>query len=98
MTRLLSFPSCLWPNSEDGLSSAIGGERRRQELEEYLTRYLVLHSDDQMCKRWARAMNSARVRGLRIAPADAWVAATAMLLDIPLVTHNGAHYTGIACV
>lgn len=24
-------------------------ESRRQELEEYLTRYLILHSDDQMC-------------------------------------------------
>jgi hypothetical protein len=29
------------------------GERRRQELEEYLTRYLVLHSDDLMCDKWA---------------------------------------------
>jgi predicted nucleic acid-binding protein len=71
------------------------GERKRQELEEYLTRYLILHSDDQMCDRWARAMKSARLRGRPIAPADAWVAATALLLDIPLVTHNSDHYTGI---
>jgi len=71
------------------------GERRRQELEEYLTRYLILHSDDLMCDRWAQAMISARLRGRPIAPADAWVAATALLLDIPLVTHNGVHYTGI---
>lgn len=71
------------------------GEKRRQELQEYLTRYLVLHSDDQMCDRWAQAMNSARLRGRPIAPADAWVAATALLLDIPLVTHNSGHYTGI---
>ena len=71
------------------------GEQRRRELEEYLTRYLVLHSDDQMCDRWAQAMNSARLRGRPIAPADAWVAAAALLLDIPLVTHNGGHSTGI---
>lgn len=70
-------------------------ERRRQELEDYLTRYLILHSDDQMCNRWAQAMNSARLRGRPIGPADAWVAATSLLLHIPLVTHNGAHYTGI---
>ena len=38
-------------------------EKRRQELEAYLTRYLILHSDDQMCDRWAQAMNSARLRG-----------------------------------
>ncbi len=72
------------------------GERRRQELEDYLTRYLVIHSDDQMCDRWAQAMNSARLRGHPIAPADAWIAATALLLDLPLVTHNGADYEGIS--
>jgi tRNA(fMet)-specific endonuclease VapC len=71
------------------------GESRRQELEGYLTRYLVLHSDDLMCDRWAQAMNSARLRGRPVGPADAWIAATALLLGIPLVTHNGAHYAGI---
>lgn len=71
------------------------GEDRRQELENYLTRYLVLHSDDLICNRWAQAMYSARLQGRPIAPADAWIAATALLLDIPLVTHNNAHYSGI---
>lgn len=70
-------------------------ESRRQDLEDYLTRYLILHSDDQMCDRWAEAMNSARKRGRPVAPADAWIAATALLLDVPLVTHNRDHYTGI---
>ena len=71
------------------------GELRRQDLENYLTRYLILHSDDQMCSRWAEAMNSARKSGRPIAPADAWIAATALLLEVPLITHNGAHYIGI---
>jgi tRNA(fMet)-specific endonuclease VapC len=71
------------------------GEGRRQELEGYLTRYLILHSDDLMCDRWAHAMNSARMQGQPIGPADAWIAATALLLDIPLITHNGAHYRGV---
>src|SRR5687768_2352667 len=31
----------------------------------------------------------------RCAPAHAWIAATALLLDVPLVTHNGAHYRGV---
>ena len=72
------------------------GEDRRQRLENYLTRYLVLHSDDLMCNHWAQAMQSARLHGRPIAPSDAWIAATALLLEIPLVTHNGAHYSGIA--
>ena len=71
------------------------GEGRRQELEEYLTRYLVLHSDDQMCDRWAQAMNSARLRGRPIAPADAWIAATALHLGVPLITHNKNHFIGV---
>ncbi len=71
------------------------GEARRQELEEYLTRYLVLHSDDQMCDRWAQAMNSARLRGRPIAPADAWIAATALHLGVPLITHNKNHFIGV---
>ena len=71
------------------------GERRRQELEGYLTRYLIMHSDDLMCDRWAHAMNSARLQGQPIGPADAWIAATALLLDLPLITHNGAHYRGV---
>jgi tRNA(fMet)-specific endonuclease VapC len=71
------------------------GEARRQELEEYLARYLVIYCDDQMCDRWAEAMNSARLRGRPIATADAWIAATALLLGLPLVTHNGGHYAGV---
>jgi predicted nucleic acid-binding protein len=71
------------------------GENRRRDLEDYLIRYFVLHSDDLMCDRWAQAMTSARLRGHPIATADAWVAATALLFDVPLVTHNRAHYTGI---
>ena len=71
------------------------GEKQREELEEYLARYLILHSDDLMCERWAQAINGARRRGRPIAPADGWIAATALLLDVPLVTHNNAHYQGI---
>jgi len=71
------------------------GEGRRQEPEGYLTRYLILHSDDLMSDRWAYAMNSARLQGQPIGPADAWVAATALLLDVPLITHNKVHYRGV---
>ena len=71
------------------------GERRKQELEEYLARYFVIHSEDQMCARWAEAMNTARLNGRPIAAADAWIAALALFLNVPLVTHNGRHYSGV---
>ena len=70
-------------------------ESSRRELEDYLSRYLVLQSDDSMCGLWAQAMDSARLTGRPIGAADAWIAATALLLRIPLVTHNPTHYKGI---
>ena len=72
------------------------GERTRHELEEYLSRYFVIHSEDPICTRWAEAMNTARSSGRPIASSDAWVAATALFLDVPLVTHNGRHYSGVS--
>lgn len=72
------------------------GERRKQELEDYLARYFVINSEDQMCARWAEAMSTARSSGRPIAASDAWIAATALFLEVPLVTHNGRHYSGVA--
>jgi predicted nucleic acid-binding protein len=72
------------------------GERRKRELEEYLSRYFVIHSEDQMCDRWAEAVYTARLSGHPIAASDAWIAATALFLDVPLVTHNDRHYSGVA--
>ncbi|MDQ3803374.1 MAG: type II toxin-antitoxin system VapC family toxin [Acidobacteriota bacterium] len=62
------------------------GESRRQRLARYLRRYLVEDSSPALCRRWAEALDDARRRGRPIAAADAWVAATALLLDVPLVT------------
>ena len=72
------------------------GAARRQELESYLARYVVLHSSDSLCDYWAEATSSARRAGRPIAAADAWVAAVALQQNVPLITHNGAHYAGVA--
>ncbi len=71
------------------------GARRRQHLESRLQRYVVEHSSDALCARWAEAMESAKRNGRPIAPADAWVAATALHLGFPLVTHNRSHFLGV---
>ena len=41
------------------------------------------------------AMYSARQNGMPIQTADGWVAATAMLHNVPLITHNRKHYIGV---
>jgi len=33
--------------------------------------------------------------GRRLETADAWIAATAVLYDAPLVTHNASDYAGV---
>jgi predicted nucleic acid-binding protein len=72
------------------------GARRKQQLDQYLRRFIVEHSSPALCRRWAEVMDDGRRRGRAIAAADAWNAATALLLGIPLVTHNAGDYAGVA--
>jgi len=78
-----------------GAMAAGWGEQRRQHLESRLQRYVVEHSSDALCLRWAEAIISARRAGRPIAAADAWIAATALHLGIPLITHNRNHFVGV---
>lgn len=41
-------------------------------------------------------MNDSRRAGRPVAVADAWNAATALMLGLPLVTHNRSHFAHIA--
>ena len=75
--------------------SAGWGIRRKQQLEQYLRRYLVQDSSPALCRRWAEIQDDARRRGRPVAVADAWVAATALFLDVPLVTNNESHFSSI---
>lgn len=78
-----------------GAITASWGTRRRQHLESRIKRYFVEHSSDALSLRWAEAMDSARRNGRPIAAADAWVAATALHLGVPLITHNKNHFIGV---
>jgi len=71
------------------------GERRRRELETFLEDYAVIHSDDKLCTKWAEVTRSAIRNGQPIDTADAWMAVTALLHGIPLITHNRNHYVGV---
>jgi tRNA(fMet)-specific endonuclease VapC len=71
------------------------GDARRQQLEDFLHDYIVIHSNHQLCSKWGEATRSAIRNGRPIDSADAWVAATALLHGAPLVTHNRNHYVGI---
>ena len=71
------------------------GAARRHRLEPYLQRYQVVYATDALCEGWAKATDSARRHGHPIGAADAWIAATALQHNIPLVTHNRSDYRGV---
>lgn len=74
---------------------ATWGEKRRDCLKLYLQPFVVMPYNRALCLAWAEVMSGAQARGYRIECADAWIAATALLYDIPLVTHNRNDYLGI---
>lgn len=56
---------------------------------------LVLYPD-RILRRWATISDEARRNGRSMSPADAWIAATALALGLPVVTHNPGDYRGVA--
>jgi tRNA(fMet)-specific endonuclease VapC len=71
------------------------GERRQSDLQRYLKRFPVQHSTPKLCRLWAEVCEMARNKGRIIQPHDAWIAATALFFDVPLITHNSKDYIGI---
>jgi predicted nucleic acid-binding protein len=72
------------------------GARRISELRSYLSRYGVLDSNELLSRRWAQVRLQAKQAGRPIDIADAWIAATALELNVPLVTHNPNDFVGVA--
>jgi tRNA(fMet)-specific endonuclease VapC len=60
-----------------------------------LARFAIVPSSRDLVLKWAEVMASTRRGGRRIETADAWIAATALLYDCPLLTHNRADYLGV---
>jgi predicted nucleic acid-binding protein len=69
--------------------------QRVQWLRLFIERFTVVPSSPDLCRKWAEVMIAARAAGRRIETADAWIAATALLYDNPLVTHNGSDFLGV---
>ncbi|HYL78197.1 MAG TPA: type II toxin-antitoxin system VapC family toxin [Bryobacteraceae bacterium] len=71
------------------------GTHRLHWLHLYLGRFTVVPSSPDLCGKWAEVMVAAQAAGRRIECADAWIAATAVLYGVPLVTHNRSDYLGV---
>jgi tRNA(fMet)-specific endonuclease VapC len=72
------------------------GKQRIRQLEKTLREtYIVLSFDIALCQLWGEVRAKRRAIGNPISPEDAWIAATALHYDIPLVTHNPADFENI---
>ena len=61
-----------------------------------MKRFVSVPSSRDLIVKWAEVMVMAQGAGRRIEVADAWIAATALLYDAPLVTNNPSDYSGVA--
>jgi hypothetical protein len=69
------------------------GSRYDQDLEGCVSPLRPQAPD--LCRKWAEVMVGAQAVGRRIECADAWIAATAVLYQAPLITHNKSDYLGV---
>ena len=76
----------------EGALEANWGPRKCEVLEAYLHDFSVLHSDDALCSTWAAIRGASIRKGRQMSSADAWIAATALVLSVPLVTNNPKDY------
>lgn len=70
------------------------GDRRINELERHLAQYNVIWSNPELVEVSARLRMQRRRAGKELKTADAWIAATALMLGCPLVADDG-DFTGI---
>jgi tRNA(fMet)-specific endonuclease VapC len=72
------------------------GGARHARLEAYLESYVMYSVHRSLCRRWAAVVAGASRVGRPIQTADAWIAATALVQGVPLVTHNARDYRAVA--
>jgi predicted nucleic acid-binding protein len=72
------------------------GEARKQRLREFLQDYVFVEADKEIAQYWAKIQFEGKKSGKSVPIADAWIAATALAYDVPLVTHNPRDFKSIS--
>ena len=77
---------------EYGMEAKNRGVSRRDLMRRFLSRFTTLLPDTETARVWARIKSTCEKKGRPITFADAWIAAAALQLNVPLVTHNATDY------
>jgi predicted nucleic acid-binding protein len=72
------------------------GQTRLTRLEQTLGAYVIVPVDVELCRHWGTLRAQQQAAGRTIAPQDAWIAATALRHQLPLITHNPGDFQHIA--
>ena len=72
------------------------GRTRLTRLEQTLATYVTIPVDVELCRYWGTLRAQQQATGRMIAAQDAWIAATALRHQLPLVTHNPSDFQHIA--
>ena len=80
---------------EYGMEVKNWGANRRDLMRRFLGRFTPLLPDAETARLWARIKSAREKIGRPITFADAWIAAAALQLNVPLATHNARDYAGI---
>ena len=87
MRPVISFQTLeelyIWPIRNDW------GTRRRNELQQHLDIYEVIWPNLELVRLSAELRVERERAGRRLNVADAWIAATALMLGCPLASHDG---------
>lgn len=63
-------------------------QANKENLNLFLNGFITIPNSTQLSKLWAKIMDRSRIQGRKLDSGDCWIAATAVLLDIPLITHD----------
>ena len=70
------------------------GPKRKNQLVGHIRQYTVIWPGDELVNISAELRAERRAAGRELGMADAWIAATAIMLNCPLASHDG-HFAGI---
>ena len=93
--RPLAVSLITFAEIEYGMEAKNWGAARRDLMRRFLIPFTLLLPDPETARAWARIKSGCERRGRPITFADAWIAAAALQLNVPLVTHNADDYKAV---